>query len=70
VGPQVVRYSERPELWEGTGGLFADIWPEYNLHGQVLNCYWDRLYGVRVVSPAFRADGAATDGTATAGAVP
>lgn len=31
VDPQIVRYSERPELWEGTDELFGDIWPEYKL---------------------------------------
>jgi hypothetical protein len=44
--PQIVRYSERPELWEGTDELFADIWPEYNQHGQPLNYYWGQLYDV------------------------
>jgi len=46
VDPQIVRYSDRPELWAGTDGLFADIWPEYNQHGAILNHYWDRLYDV------------------------
>ena len=41
-----MRYSERPELWDSTGDLFADVWPEYNQHGQVLNHYWDQLYDV------------------------
>jgi hypothetical protein len=40
MDPQIVRYSERPELWEGTDELFAGIWPEYNQHGQTLNYYW------------------------------
>jgi hypothetical protein len=40
VDPQIVRYSERPELWEGTDDLFADIWPECNHHGPILNHYW------------------------------
>lgn len=39
-----IRYSERPELWDRTAGLAAEIWPEYNLHGDVLNVYWSRLY--------------------------
>jgi GNAT superfamily N-acetyltransferase len=39
-----VRYSERPELWERTVDLSAQVWPEYNLHGGVLNFYWGRLY--------------------------
>jgi hypothetical protein len=46
VSPQVVRYSERPELWKGIGDLSAEVWPEYNLHGQTLNYYWDQLYDV------------------------
>jgi hypothetical protein len=46
VDPQVVRYSERPELWASIGDLSAEVWPEYNLHGQTLNYYWDQLYDV------------------------
>ena len=42
----MVRYSERPELWKGIGDLSAEVWPEYNLHGQTLNHYWDQLYDV------------------------
>lgn len=41
---RVVRYSERPELWEGVGELMAGVWPEYNLHGEEINRYWGRLY--------------------------
>lgn len=40
----VVRYSERPELWDQLEGLSAQVWPEYNQHGDVLNLYWGRLY--------------------------
>src|SRR5256885_11131815 len=39
-----VRYSERPELWERIEDLSRQVWPEYNLHGDVTNRYWDRLY--------------------------
>jgi hypothetical protein len=46
VDLQVVRHSERPELWERLGGLSAEVWPEYNRHGSVLNRFWDRLYDV------------------------
>lgn len=42
--PEVVRYSDRPELWESLGELSSDVWPEYNLHGDVLNQYWNQLY--------------------------
>ena len=43
---QVVRYRERPGLWEGIEDLSAEVWPEYNLHGQTLNYYWAQLYDV------------------------
>ena len=46
MDPQVVRYSERPELWDGLGELFDGVWPEYNLHGGELNHYWSQLYDV------------------------
>jgi hypothetical protein len=46
MNPQVVRYSERPELWDGLGDLSAEVWPEYNLHGETLNYYWAQLYDV------------------------
>jgi len=41
---QTVRYTERPDLWERGDGLFADVWPEYNVHGDVIATYWGRLY--------------------------
>jgi hypothetical protein len=37
--PEVVRYSDRPELWESLGDLSSDVWPEYNLHGDVLSTW-------------------------------
>jgi GNAT superfamily N-acetyltransferase len=45
MGGEVVRYSQRPELWERWWGsdLSAAVWPEYNTHGD-LNHYWARLY--------------------------
>jgi GNAT superfamily N-acetyltransferase len=46
VGQQVVRYSERPELWDALTGLSDEVWPEYNQHGATLNYYWDQLYEV------------------------
>jgi len=46
VGPQVVRYSERPELWDAITGLSDEVWPEYNQHGATLNHYWDQLYEI------------------------
>jgi hypothetical protein len=42
--PEVVRYSDRPELWDSLGDLSSEVWPEYNLHGDVLNHYWNQLY--------------------------
>ncbi|MBV9058838.1 MAG: hypothetical protein JOZ09_06730 [Pseudonocardiales bacterium] len=38
------RFSERPELWDRIAGLSEEVWPEYNLHGDVLNRYWVHLY--------------------------
>jgi len=35
VSPQVVRYSERPELWESISSLSDEVWPEYNQHGDI-----------------------------------
>jgi len=46
VDPEVVRYSERPELWESIRGLTDEVWPEYNQHGDELNRYWAGLYDV------------------------
>jgi GNAT superfamily N-acetyltransferase len=46
MDPQVVRYSERPELWDAISDLSAEVWPEYNQHGETLNYYWDQLYEV------------------------
>ena len=44
VEPRVVRYSERPELWDAISGLSDEVWPEYNKHGDELNRYWGQLY--------------------------
>ena len=38
------RFSQRPELWDRIAGLSQEVWPEYNLHGNVLNHYWGDLY--------------------------
>ena len=40
----LVRYSERPELWDHTEALSGAVWPEYNMHGPVLGSYWNRLF--------------------------
>ena len=34
--------AERPDLWE-RGIASASVWPEYNLHGDVLNQWWGLL---------------------------
>jgi GNAT superfamily N-acetyltransferase len=44
VEPRVIRYSERPELWDSIADLSSQVWPEYNRHGQTLNHYWPQLY--------------------------
>jgi len=41
---KVIRYVERPELWDASEALASAVWPEYNRHGDVLNRYWDRLF--------------------------
>jgi hypothetical protein len=46
LAQKLVRYSERPELWDRIADLSEQIWPEYNRHGDVLNLYWGRLYEV------------------------
>jgi hypothetical protein len=43
MSSRVIRYSERPELWEDTADISHEVWPEYNLHGEVLSVYWTRL---------------------------
>jgi GNAT superfamily N-acetyltransferase len=40
----VIRYTERPELWENTAAISEEVWPEYNRHGEVLGRYWERLF--------------------------
>jgi hypothetical protein len=40
----VIRYSECPELWEDSDAVSRAVWPEYNLHGDVLGRYWGRLF--------------------------
>ena len=41
-----MRYSEQPELWDSIDDLSEQVWPEYNLHGDVLNRYWGELYDI------------------------
>jgi len=44
AAPSVVRFSERPELWADTEDVTAEVWPEYNRHGEVMGRYWGRLF--------------------------
>jgi hypothetical protein len=44
VDLRTVRYSERPELWDTPSDLFEGVWPEYNVHGEVVASNWERLY--------------------------
>jgi len=39
----VHRHSERPDLAARAAELGAEIWPEYNLHGDVTNREWRRM---------------------------
>jgi GNAT superfamily N-acetyltransferase len=43
MSTQVIRYSDRPELWKDTAVITREVWPEYNLHGEDPDGYWDRL---------------------------
>jgi hypothetical protein len=40
---RAVTAAERPDLWERSDGEVGKVWPEYNVHGDVLNEYWGRL---------------------------
>ena len=40
----VIRYSERPALWDQIADLSDEVWPEYNVHGEIVNRYWSQLY--------------------------
>jgi hypothetical protein len=39
---RAVTYRERPELRGRVDS--AEVWPEYNLHGDITNRFWSRLY--------------------------
>jgi hypothetical protein len=39
---EVIRHSERPELWKDTDKISQEVWPEYNLQGNP-GGHWDRL---------------------------
>ena len=44
MGISEIRYSERPELWAETAAITREVWPEYNLHSDDPEGYWDRLF--------------------------
>ncbi len=41
--PVVATAAERRDVWARADGLDADVWPEYNRHGDILNEYWGSL---------------------------
>ncbi|CAN5694513.1 hypothetical protein BH18ACT15_BH18ACT15_14680 [soil metagenome] len=49
--PRTFTYAESPELWETLASRSAVVWPEYNLHGDVLARLWDELFSA---APAFQ----------------
>ncbi len=40
---RVFTCAERPDLWRRSVEEITGVWPEYNVHGDVLNEYWGRL---------------------------
>ena len=44
MGIASVSFATEPERWEQMPDISSEVWPEYNLHGDVLNRYWGRLY--------------------------
>ena len=43
AGLAAYTWSQRPDLAEGAETLEPEVWPEYNLHGDVVGAYWSRL---------------------------
>lgn len=43
---EIVNHDQRPELWKRFPEVFDGILPEYNLHGDVMAGYWERLHEV------------------------
>ena len=41
---RAVTHAEDPALVDQLGALSSEVWPEYNMHGDVMNRYWGRLY--------------------------
>ena len=40
---QIVHHADRPDLSALAEELGKGVWPEYNMHGDVLNEYWGRM---------------------------
>ena len=40
---RAVTCAERPDLWQRSDEEITGVWPEYNVHGDVINGYWGRL---------------------------
>ena len=40
---KIVTAEARPDLWEDARSAFSDVWPEYNLHGDVSGQYFSAL---------------------------
>src|SRR3954463_13354272 len=40
---RIVSAAERPDLDARADALTAQVWPEYNTHGAVMNEHWPRL---------------------------
>jgi GNAT superfamily N-acetyltransferase len=43
MGTRVIRYWDRPALWTSAATITREVWPEYNIHAEDPNGYWDRL---------------------------
>ncbi len=41
--PRIFTCPERPDLWKRSEEEIVDVWPEYNMHGDVLNEHWGGL---------------------------
>jgi GNAT superfamily N-acetyltransferase len=42
---RAVNFHDRPDLWSRLPALFAGVWPEYNVHSDVMaDGRWDRLH--------------------------
>ncbi|POM25294.1 hypothetical protein BTM25_39380 [Actinomadura rubteroloni] len=68
---RVVTYDDRPDLWTRLPELFDGVWPEYNLHGDVMSGgRWKRMHDDFGRFQLVLHDAAADDVLAAARAVP